>query len=132
MAKKHKDSNEMEFQGQVVHWLNHYIQKHPSLGLEGATQEKPHKGGKRNDLIIWRDRAALVAFLTIELKTYNAHQRSDILCRRNPKRPVLAFAIFCIVEYARAGSLRDDARTASAVAERCNPEIGAPARHHKS
>ena len=69
MAKGHKNSNEMEFQGQVVHWLNDYIGKHPTLGLESATQEKPHKGGKRNDLIVWRDRAALVAFLTIELKT---------------------------------------------------------------
>jgi hypothetical protein len=71
MAKStKKTSNEMEFQGQVISWLNDYIAKHPSLGLETATQEKPHKtSGKRNDLIVWRDRAALVAFLTIELKT---------------------------------------------------------------
>jgi type I restriction-modification system DNA methylase subunit len=71
MAKKgHKDSNELEFQGQVVHWLNAYIGSHASLGLDTTTQEKPHKSsGKRNDLVVWRDRAALVAFLTIELKT---------------------------------------------------------------
>ncbi|HUZ30945.1 MAG TPA: N-6 DNA methylase [Xanthobacteraceae bacterium] len=71
MAKStKKTSNEMEFQGQVVSWLNDYIAKHPSLGLETATQEKPHKTtAKRNDVVVWRDRAALVAFLTIELKT---------------------------------------------------------------
>src|SRR5690348_11054605 len=71
MAKKsgRKTSNEMEFQGQVVSWLNAYIAKHPALGLETTTQEKPHSTGKRNDLVVWRDRAALVAFLTVELKT---------------------------------------------------------------
>jgi methylase of polypeptide subunit release factors len=65
-----KGSNELEFQGQVISWFNDYIAKHPTLALETATQEKPHKdSGKRNDLIIWRDRAAVIAFLTIELKT---------------------------------------------------------------
>jgi hypothetical protein len=65
-----KTSNELEFQGQVVSWLNDYISKHSSLGLEIATQEKPHKTtAKRNDLVVWRDRAAEVAFLTVELKT---------------------------------------------------------------
>lgn len=71
MAKSaKKQSNELEFQGQVVTWLNEYIAKHPGLGLDRATQEKPHKtSSKRNDLVVWKDRAALIAFLTIELKT---------------------------------------------------------------
>ena len=43
MAKGHKSSNEMEFQGQAVHWLNTYIANHPSLGLETTTQEKPRQ-----------------------------------------------------------------------------------------
>jgi type I restriction enzyme M protein len=65
-----KVSNELEFQGQVVTWFNAYIAKHAALGLDTATQEKPRRAsGKRNDLIVWKDRAAEIAFLTIELKT---------------------------------------------------------------
>lgn len=71
MAKSaKKQSNELEFQGQVVSWLNEYIGKHRRLGLDCATQEKPHRtSGKRNDVVIWKDRAAQVAFVAIELKT---------------------------------------------------------------
>jgi hypothetical protein len=35
MAKGHKGSNEQEFQGQVGHWLNDYVGKHPSLARAG-------------------------------------------------------------------------------------------------
>lgn len=71
MAKsKRKQSNELEFQGQVIVWLNDEIAKRSGLNLEKATQEKPRKSsGKRSDLIVWTDRAAEVAFLAIELKT---------------------------------------------------------------
>ncbi|WP_298253922.1 N-6 DNA methylase [Bradyrhizobium sp.] len=71
MAKMtgHKESNEQEFQGQVVSRLNAEISKR-SLGLDIATQEKPQKTtGKRSDLIVWIDRPATIAFLAIELKT---------------------------------------------------------------
>lgn len=71
MAKStRKQSNELEFQGQVIVWLNEEIKKRPGLKLEKATQEKPRKvGGKRSDLIVWSDRANEIAFLAIELKT---------------------------------------------------------------
>lgn len=71
MAKiSRKQSNELEFQGQAIVWLNEEIQKRPGLKLDKATQEKPRKGsGKRNDLVVWTDRSSETAFLTIELKT---------------------------------------------------------------
>ena len=71
MAKRgRRQTNELEFQGQVVVWLNEEIAKHPTFGLDKATQEKPRKlSGKRSDLIAWSDRANEIAFLTIELKT---------------------------------------------------------------
>lgn len=71
MAKKsgRKESNEQEFQGQVITWLNTEISKR-TLGLDTATQEKPRKtSGHRSDMIVWIDRLALLPFLAIELKT---------------------------------------------------------------
>jgi type I restriction enzyme M protein len=71
MTKKagRKESNEQEFQGQVITWLNSEISKR-TLGLDTATQEKPRKtSGHRSDMIAWIDRLALLAFLAIELKT---------------------------------------------------------------
>lgn len=71
MAKKagRKESNEQEFQGQVITWLNLEIGKR-ALGLDTATQEKPRKtSGHRSDMIAWIDRLALLPFLAIELKT---------------------------------------------------------------
>ena len=65
---KHK-TNEWEFQGDVLTWINEVIQKRPGLGLEKASQEPSKLTPKRNDLVIWRNRAAGSAFLTIELKT---------------------------------------------------------------
>jgi hypothetical protein len=48
MAKSaKKQSNELEFQGQVVSWLNEYIGKHSGIGLNTAKQEKPHKTSDR-------------------------------------------------------------------------------------
>jgi methylase of polypeptide subunit release factors len=71
MAKSsRKQSNELEFQGEVISWLNAEIAKRPGLSLDGATQEKPRKtSGKRSDMIVWRDRVAELPFLAIELKT---------------------------------------------------------------
>src|SRR5438105_8923062 len=71
MAKSaRKQSNELEFQGEAISWLNTEIKRRVGLGLDGATQEKPRKtSGKRSDMIVWRDRAAEFAFLAIELKT---------------------------------------------------------------
>ena len=67
---KRKKTNELEFQGQVVVWLNEEIRKRPGLRLDKATQEKPRQSsGKRSDLVVWSDRANELAFLTIELKT---------------------------------------------------------------
>jgi type I restriction enzyme M protein len=71
MAKKvgRQESNEQEFQGQVITWLNTEISKR-TLGLDTATQEKPRKtSGHRSDMIVWIDRLALLPFLAIELKT---------------------------------------------------------------
>ena len=65
-----KQTNELEFQGQVIVWLNQEIKKRPGLELDIATQEKPrHSSGKRSDLIVWSDRRGEIAFLAIELKT---------------------------------------------------------------
>lgn len=67
---KRKTTNELEFQGQVIAWFNDEIRKRPGLNLDRTTQEKPRKhSGKRNDLIVWTDRATEIAFLAIELKT---------------------------------------------------------------
>lgn len=69
MAAK-KSTNEWEFQGQVTDWLNAEIKRRAGLGLDRATQEKP--GGRRrrrNDLVIWVNRASESALLAIELKT---------------------------------------------------------------
>lgn len=70
MAKtKRKESNEQEFQGQVITWLNSEIAKR-KLNLDTATQEKPRKtSGHRSDIILWTDRPATIAFVAIELKT---------------------------------------------------------------
>jgi methylase of polypeptide subunit release factors len=65
---KHK-SNEWEFQGQVLTWINEQISKRPGLGLDRATQEPSKITPKRSDLVIWWNRAASSAFFTVELKT---------------------------------------------------------------
>lgn len=62
-------SNEWEFQGQVLTWINELISKRPGLGLEAATQEPSKITSKRSDLVVWRNRSAGTAFFTIELKT---------------------------------------------------------------
>ncbi len=62
-------TNEWEFQGQVLTWLNQQIERRPGLGLDMATQEPSKLTPKRNDLVVWWNRNAGSAFLTIELKT---------------------------------------------------------------
>lgn len=70
MTTKRKKSNELEFQGQVLGWINTEISKRSGIGLDRATQEKPRTtSGKRSDLVIWSDRANEIAFMAIELKT---------------------------------------------------------------
>ena len=65
-----KSTNEPEFQGQVIVWLNEEITKRSALDLDKATQEKPQElSRKRSDLIVWTNRLAEIAFLAIELKT---------------------------------------------------------------
>ena len=67
-TKGRNATNELEVQGQILGWLNVEIRSRSGLGLDKATQEKPrHTSGKRSDLIVWKDRAANVAFLEIEL-----------------------------------------------------------------
>ncbi len=65
---KHK-TNEWEFQGEVLTWINDQIARRRGLGFDKATQEPSKITPKRSDLIIWWNRAAGSAFLTIELKT---------------------------------------------------------------
>ncbi|MDP8208570.1 MAG: N-6 DNA methylase [Candidatus Electryonea clarkiae] len=62
-------SNELEFQGNVLTWINIELKSRPALGLEIATQEASKIDSKRNDLVVWHNRASNHAFLTIELKT---------------------------------------------------------------
>jgi methylase of polypeptide subunit release factors len=61
-------TNEWEFQGAVITWINAFLRSHP-VGLETATQEVPNSDGHRSDVTVWRNRAAKVALLTAELKT---------------------------------------------------------------
>ena len=69
-SSNRKDSNELEFQGQVIYWLNEEIAKRPTSKIDKVTQEKPQlKSAKRSDLIMWADRTAKLAFLALELKT---------------------------------------------------------------
>lgn len=69
-VKGRKSTNEQEFQGEVLLWLNHEIKRRPGLQIDRASQEKPRTtSGKRSDVIVWKDRAAEAAFLAIELKT---------------------------------------------------------------
>ena len=70
MAKKagRKESNEEEFQGQVISWISGVINKR-SFGLDSATQEKPRRtSGHRSDVIVWTDRLAVLPFIGVELK----------------------------------------------------------------
>ena len=61
-------SNEWEFQGEVLKWLQAEISKRPGMGLDKATQEPSRITAHRSDLIVWQDRAAEIAFLSWELK----------------------------------------------------------------
>jgi hypothetical protein len=65
---KHK-TNEWEFQGEVLTWINDQISRNPGLGLDKATQEPSKITPQRSDLVIWWNRAANSAFFTVELKT---------------------------------------------------------------
>lgn len=64
-----RTTNEWEFQGEALRWINSEIDLRPGMGLDRATQEPSKITPKRNDLVVWIDRAAETAFLTIELKT---------------------------------------------------------------
>ena len=51
MTGTRRKTNEMEFQGELLNWLNVEIKKRPGQHLDRATQEKPRSAsGKRNDL----------------------------------------------------------------------------------
>ena len=63
-----RTTNELEFQGTVLSWLNQELTRR-HLGLELATQEPSKTDRRRNDLVVWKNRASGDAFLTIELKT---------------------------------------------------------------
>ena len=64
-----KKTNEWEFQGDVLSWLNGFLKDRLGMGLDKVTQEKPQPDAKRNDLVVWRNRSSEDAFMTIELKT---------------------------------------------------------------
>lgn len=61
-------SNEWEFQGEVLSWVNQELLSR-KLGFERASQEFPNKQGKRSDVVVWRDHVARISALEIELKT---------------------------------------------------------------
>jgi len=67
--KRERTTNELEFQGSVLSWLNAELSRRPGLGLEMVTQEPSKLDRKRNDVVVWRSRNSGVAFMTIELKT---------------------------------------------------------------
>ena len=69
MMPRARTTNEWEFQGQVLGWLSNEIRDRPGIALDKATQEPSKLTPKRNDLVVWTNRVAESAFLTIELKT---------------------------------------------------------------
>ena len=68
-ARERRTTNEWEFQGEVLNWLNEEIRRRRGMGLDKTTQEPSKVTPKRNDLVVWENRAAECALLTIELKT---------------------------------------------------------------
>ena len=56
--KKKQYTNEWEFQGQVLIWLNDEIRKRLGLGLDKVTQEPSKITPKRNDLVVLWNRAS--------------------------------------------------------------------------
>ncbi len=64
-----RTTNELEFQGNVLSWINAELGRRPALGLELATQESSKVDRRRNDLVIWKHRVSNNAFFTLELKT---------------------------------------------------------------
>lgn len=66
---KAKQTNEQEFQSQVASWLQALVKKRNLKSIDKVTSETPDKTSKRNDLVIWRNRAARDAMLAVELKT---------------------------------------------------------------
>ena len=62
LRKAHR-TNEWEFQGEVLHWLTEEISRRSGMGLDKATQEPSKLNLKRNDLVVWENRAAELAFL---------------------------------------------------------------------
>lgn len=70
VRSKRRQTNELEFQGEVIVWLNDAINARHRHLVHKATQEKPRvTSGKRSDLIVWTNRNTENAFIAIELKT---------------------------------------------------------------
>ncbi len=91
-------TNEWEFQGALLGWWNDEIARRVGTGLDGATQETPkeqavgrRRTAKRNDLVLWLDRAAERAFATVELKT-PATPISDITTFRDAEAKALRWS----------------------------------------
>ena len=93
-----RTTNEMEFQGNVISWINAEILKRPVLGLELATQEPSKITRNRNDVVIWRNRASNDAFFTFELKTPDTPISDPVLfddaCQKAQKWNAPFFAIW--------------------------------------
>lgn len=91
-------SNEWEFQGKVLSWLQEEIDLRPGLNLEQVTQEPSKITPKRNDLVVWLHRASGAAFLTFELKTPTTPIQDPILfadaCEKARKWGARYFAIW--------------------------------------
>ena len=62
-------TNEWEFQGRVLEWLNDAIHRSPGRDLDKVTQEPSIITRQRSDLVVWFQRSTETAFLTIEIKT---------------------------------------------------------------
>ena len=58
MMASRKISSEQEFQGMVLYWVNAELVRRPGISLDAVTQEVSKLDRKRNDVVVWKNRAS--------------------------------------------------------------------------
>lgn len=78
-------SNEWEFQGEIIATLNDEIKTH-DWGFDSATQEFTHGDRARSDVVVWKSRTSQSAILALELKEPGVPLRNEALRRDAVKK----------------------------------------------